>query len=153
CDSGIFAVDGQTGAMVGDGMLAENPVGVADVESIIIRRDGSVMVGGYAEGRLHAYDRSLHRKPADDRLYTLGLGASIGRLGWNFDTNEILAVNSATADFYALSADLQSVRKVFKEVVTGEKPDPLDWIYYLGDNQVALGHRGISAPRGINIVQ
>src|SRR5262249_49864115 len=77
CFSGIFAMDGQTGAMVGDGALAANPVGVADAEGIIIRRDGSLMVSGYAEGRLHAYDHALHRKPSDDRLYTLGLGASI----------------------------------------------------------------------------
>ena len=150
CFSGIFAVDGQTGAMVGDGALTANPVGVADAEGIIVRRDGSIMVSGYAEGRLHAYDRSLHRKTADDRLYTLGLGASMFFLTWNFDTNEFLALNQANGDVYALSADLQSARKVFNAAVTNETPNPGS-ITYLGDNQVGLGNRGF--PRGIEVAQ
>jgi hypothetical protein len=150
CFSGIFAMDGQTGAMIGDGALAANPAGVADAEGIIVRRDGSVMVSGYAEGRLHAYDRSLQRKTADDRLYTLGLGASMFFLTWNFDTNEFLALNQANNDVYAVSADLQSVRKVFNVAVTNESPNPGS-ISYLGDNQVAFGNRGY--PRGIEIAQ
>ena len=150
CVSGIFAMDGQTGAMVGDGALAATPVGILDAEGIIIRKDGSVMVSGYSEGRLHAYDRSLHRKPADDRLYTLGLGASMFFLTWNFDTNEFLALNQGNSDVYSLSADLQSVRKVFNVAVTNETPNPGS-ITYLGDNQVGLGNRGF--PRGIEVAQ
>jgi hypothetical protein len=150
CFSGIFAMDGQTGAMVGDGALAENPVGVADAEGIIVRRDGSFMVSGYAEGRLHAFDRDLHRKTCDDRLYTLGLGASIGFLAWNFDTNEFLGLNQASSDVYAISADLQSARKVTNVTVTNEAPNPGS-ISYLGNNQVAFGNRGY--PRGIEIAQ
>ena len=150
CSSGIFAMDGQTGAMVGDGALAENPVGVADAEGVIIRRNGSFMVSGYAEGRLHAYDHALHRKPSDDRLYTLGLGASIGFLAWNFDTNEFLALNQASNDVYAVSADLQSARKIFNVAVTNET-SIAGSISYLGNNQVAFGNR--ANPRGIEIAQ
>ena len=150
CFSSIFAMDGQTGAMVGDGALAENPVGVADAEDIIVRRDGSFMVSGYAEGRLHAYDRALHRKASEDRLYTVGIGASMLFLTWNFDTNEFLALNQANYDVYAVSADLQSARKVFNAAVTNETPNPGS-ISYLGENQVAFGNRGY--PRGIEIAQ
>jgi len=150
CFSGIFAMDGQTGAMIGDGALAPNPVGVADAEGLIVRRDGSLMVSGYAEGRLHAYDRTLRRKSSDDRLYSIGLGASMFFLTWNFDTNEFLALNQANTDVYAVSADLQSARKLFNVAVTNEAPTPGS-ISYLGNNEIAFGNRGY--PRGIEIAQ
>jgi len=150
CFTATYAIDGQTGAMVGDGALFPNPVGVADAEGVIVRRDGSLMVSGYAEGRLHAYDRALHRKASDDRLYVVGLGASMFFLTWNFDTNEFLAMNQANSDVYAVSGDLQSVRKIFNVAVTNETPNPGS-IAYLGNNQVAFGNRGY--PRGIEIAQ
>jgi hypothetical protein len=49
CFTGTFAMDTQTGALVGDGPLISNPPGVLDVEGVIVRRDGSLLLSGYAE--------------------------------------------------------------------------------------------------------
>ena len=150
CGSGVFAMDAQTGALVGDGPLISNPPGVLDVEGVIVRRDGSLLLSGYAEGRLYAYDRALHVKAGNDRLFVIGLGASFNFLTWNFDQNEFLGLSQTSNHVYALSPDLQSARVVFDVPVTNEAPGAGS-ITYLGDNQVALGNRGF--PRGIEIAQ
>jgi hypothetical protein len=150
CFSGIFAMDAQTGALVGDGPLFPIPPGVLDGENVIVRRDGSFLVSGYAEGRLYAYDRALHRKAANDRLFVIGLGTSFQFLAWNFDQNEFLGLSQGNTHVYSVSADLQSARVVFDVPVTNETPNAGS-VTYLGDNQVGLGNRG--QPRGIEVAQ
>jgi hypothetical protein len=147
---GVFGMDARTGAAVGDQPLFLTPPGVAGAEGLIVRRDGSLALSGYSEGRLYAYDRALHRKPADDRLFVLGLGATVFWLAWNYDTNEFLGLAPANGHLYAISPDLESARVVFDVPVTNETPNAGS-IGYLGENLVGLGNRG--APRGIEIAQ
>jgi hypothetical protein len=150
CFSGFYAMDARTGAIIGDGQLFPNPPGVPDAENVIVRRDGSLMVSGYAEGRLYAYDRALHRKAGEDRSFTIGLGTSFFFLGWNSDDNEFIGLSQSNSHVYAVSADLQSARVLFDVPVTNETPNAGS-IFYLGNNQVGLGNRGY--PRGIDIAQ
>jgi hypothetical protein len=150
CSNGFYAMEAQTGAIVGSGQLFPNPAGVPDGENVIVRRDGSVMVNGYSEGRLYAYDRTLHRNASDDRLFTIGLGANFFFLTWNFDDNEFLGMSQSNGHVYAISSDLQSARVLFDVPVTNEMPNAGS-ISYLGNNQVGLGNRGY--PRGIDIAQ
>jgi hypothetical protein len=147
CFSGIFAMDLVSGAPVGDQPLAPIP-DTADVEGVIVRNNGSVALSGY-EGRLFAYDRSLHRTPGDDRLFTLGNGQSVARITWNFDVNEFIALPPLSDRLVGISADLQQTRRLFYVVATNEVPAALD-VTYLGNGQV-----GISSgfPRGIDIAQ
>jgi len=150
CGSGIFAIDAQTGAMVGDGPLIPLPAGVLDVEGVIVRRDGSVLLSSYSEGRLYAYDRALHRKAGNDHLFVIGLGTSFNFLAWNFDQNEFLGLSQTNNHVYSVTADLLSARVAFDVPVTNEAPGAGS-ITYLGDNQVGLGNRGY--PRGIEVAQ
>ena len=143
-------MDAQTGVQVGDGPLFPVPAGVLDAENVIARRDGSLLVSGYAEGRLYAYDRALHRKAGNDRLFVIGLGTSFNFLAWNFEQNEFLGLSQGNTHVYAVSPDLQTARVVFDVPVTNETPNAGS-ITYLGDNQVGLGNRGY--PRGIEVAQ
>jgi hypothetical protein len=144
-----WAMDMQTGALVGEPTRPALTVPEADfVESIVVRRSGQVLLGGYESGRLYAFDRSLARTAGQDRLFVIGLGVSAARLGWNFDTGELLAVTPQRV--VAISPDLRSARHLFDLDVNQEVGLPTySGIAYLGNGQVALGYRFF--PRGIDI--
>lgn len=90
CFSGVFAMDARTGMIGSPQPLFPNSPGVADAEGIVVRRDGSVYLSGYEEGRLFAHDAAYHRKASDVRGFVIGLGTSFPRVAWNNDTNEFL---------------------------------------------------------------
>jgi hypothetical protein len=147
CFSGVFAMDLVSGAPVGDQPLTPIP-DTPDVEGIIVRNNGSVVLSGY-EGQLFAYDRSLHRTPGDDRLFTLGIGQNVGLITWNFDANEFIGLTSVGDRVVAISGDLQQARTLFPVAVTNEVPLALG-VTYLGNGQLGISS---SSPRGIDIAQ
>jgi hypothetical protein len=147
CTSGIFEMDLRTGAPVLDGEVLPNPE-TFDVEGLLVRRSGAIVLSGY-EGRLFAYDGSLRRTAAEDRLFTLGLGVSARWLAWNIDRNEYLALTPGGI-VYRISADLQVAEKLFDAKVTNELPNPVG-ITYLGNNEVGISNAG--PPRGIDFAE
>jgi hypothetical protein len=145
---GIFEMDARTGAAVGNEPVIPtlDPVGF---EGLIVRRNGRIVLSWY-EGRLYTYDGAFHRTPADDRLFTVGIGASVLRISWNFDSNEFLVLSPSGTNVFSVSADLQQARRLFDVSVTNEVPNPIG-IVYVGNNEVGLCNGGY--PRGIDFVQ
>jgi len=146
--TGVWAMDMQTGALVGDAtrpLLAVPEAG--DVEGIVVRKNGQILLSGYESGRLYAFDRTLRRTPGQDRLFVVGLGVSAFHLGWNFDTGELLAITPAGRVF-AVSPDLASARPLFDTSPNGEVDAP-QGIAYLGGGQVAIANRVF--PRGVDV--
>jgi hypothetical protein len=147
--SGTYAMDMRNGALVGDPVkpLATPPDGV-DVEGIVVRKNGQILESGYQTGRLYAFDSQFHRTPGEDRLFVVGIGASIGRLAWNSDTAELIAVTRTGDQVLAISPDLRSARGLFDVDVNHELPSP-SGVAYLGSGQLAVANRFY--PRGIDI--
>jgi hypothetical protein len=147
CTTGIFAMDLRSGAPVGVQPLAPIP-DTSDSEGVIVRRNGEIVASGY-EGRLFAFDGALHRTPGHDKLFVIGIGASVLSLAWNFDAAEFVALSPVRDHVLAVSSDLTSSRRLFDVAVTNEVP-VAQTLTYLGGNQL-----GISSgfPRGIDIAQ
>jgi len=147
CATGIFAMDLRSGAPVGVQPLAPTP-DTSDSEGLIVRRNGEILASGY-EGRLFAYDGTLQRTPGDDKLFVVGIGASVASLAWNSDAGEFIALSPVRDHVLAVSSDLRSSRRLLDVAVTNEVPAPQS-LTYLGGNQL-----GISSgfPRGIDIAQ
>jgi hypothetical protein len=120
-----------------------------DVEGIVVRRTGQILLAGYESGRLYAFDRALRRTPGQDRLFVVGLGVSAFHLGWNFDTGELLAITPA-GHVFAVSPDLLSARPLFDTFPNGEVDAP-EGIAYLGGGQVAIANR--FGPRGVDVAE
>ncbi|HVP60212.1 MAG TPA: hypothetical protein VMT11_06620 [Myxococcaceae bacterium] len=149
---GIWAMDMQTGALVGDPSrpVLPNPMRPdEDVEGIVVRTNGEILVNTYEAGRLFAYDTHLLRNPQGDRLFTIGAGASILRLGWNYDSQELIAAGFKRT--YAMPLDLRSARVLFDVDVNREVPFPNGGMAYLGGNLVAIGQR--APDPGIDVAQ
>jgi hypothetical protein len=148
CFSGIFGMDLRSGVPVGAQPLAPLP-DTSDSEGLIVRRGGSILASGYQEGRLFAYDGKLNRTPADDKLFVIGIGASVSALTWNYDAGEFIALSPVRDRVLAVSSDLRSSRHLFEVAVTNEVTVARG-LTYLGSNQL-----GISSgfPRGIDIAQ
>jgi hypothetical protein len=147
CTSGIFAMDLRTGAPVGVQPLA--PIAeTSDSEGVFVRRNGRIVASGY-EGRLFGYDSSLNRTPADDKLFVVGIGASVASLTWNFDSGEFVGLSPVRDHVLAISSDLRSSRHLFDVAVTNEVPSA-QTLAYLGANQLGISS---SFPRGIDIAQ
>jgi hypothetical protein len=147
CISGIFAMDLGSGTPVGIQPLA--PIAeTSDSEGLLVRRNGRILISGY-EGRLFGYDSEVNRAPADDKLFVLGIGASVSSLAWNFDAGEFIGLSPVRDHVLAISSDLRSSRRLFDVAVTNEVP-AAGALTYLGGNQL-----GISSgfPRGIDIAQ
>jgi hypothetical protein len=148
--SGTYAMDMRTGALVSDPIkpLAVPPDG-QDVEGIVVRRNGQILLSGYEAGRLYAYDGAFNRTAGEDRLFIVGLGASVWRLAWNFDTAEIIALSRGFDKVVAVSPDLRSARPLFDTEVNHELPDPRGGLVYLGTGKLAVGNE--TYPRGIDV--
>jgi hypothetical protein len=155
CDvnPGVWAMDMRTGALIGDPtrpLIAHPDHPHQGIEGVVVRRNGQVLLDVYETGRLFSYDSTLHRTPQEDRLFTVGLGTSVNRLGWNFDSQELIAVGFSD-HVYALSADLRSALLLFDADINRELPNPNGGVSYLGGNLVAIGARGQNV--GIDIAQ
>jgi hypothetical protein len=151
CFSGVFSMDARTGAQVGDPTKPIVPISeTGDAEGIIVRKNGNVILSGYEEGRLFAYDRNFNRTPGDDRLFTLGIATSLHWVTWDSDDGQFVAVSPASQHIYAVASDLRSSRRLFDVPVTHEVPNAVG-ITYLGNNQLGLSNGGF--PRGIDVVQ
>jgi hypothetical protein len=148
CFSGIFAMDLISGAPVGDQPLFPIP-DTADVEGIVVRNNGSVVLSGY-EGRLYAYDRSLSRTPGDDRLFTVGIGQSTQFLTWNYDSGEFIGISPVGNHVFALSSDLARARQLLSLDASNELQGPVRHLTYLGGNQLGVSN---GFPSGIGVVQ
>jgi hypothetical protein len=148
CFSGIFAMDLRTGTPVG--MQPVAPISdTSDAEGLIVRRNGAIVASGYQEGRLFAYDSAFQRTPGDDKLFVLGIGASISALTWNSDEGEFIALSPVRDRVLAVSSDLKSSRHLFDVAVTNEVPVAMT-VTYLGSNQLGIAS---GFPRGIDIAQ
>jgi len=148
CGGAVYAMDMQTGALIGDGPLLGLPE-AGDVESVVVRRNGQLLLNGYDTGRLYAFDRNLHRTPGEDRLFVVGLGVSARHLGWNYDTGELLTISTTGRSVFAVAPDLTSAQLLFDIDVNQELGNP-NGIAYLGDGQVAIGDPPLRR-RGIDI--
>ena len=145
--SGVLGMDLRTGAPVGDQPLA--PIAdTSDSEGLLVRRNGRILTSGY-EGRLFGYDNALNRTPGDDKLFVLGIGASVWSLTWDFDSGEFIGLSPVRDHVLAISSDLRSSRHLFDVAVTNEVPGP-QALTYLGGNQLGISS---SFPRGIDIAQ
>lgn len=150
--SGIYAMDLRTGAWVGDPTrpLLQLPE-AGDVEGIVVRRNGQILLSGYETGRLFAFDGALGRAAGQDRLLTVGVGASAARLAWNGESGELVATSPAGRFLHALSPDLRSGRLLGDLAVAGEvAPGAVRGIGYLGRNRLAVTSR--FAPRGVDVI-
>jgi hypothetical protein len=149
--TGVYAMDMQTGSLIGD---PNKPLLVlpeaGDVESIVVRRDGQILLNGYETGRLFAFDADLRRTPGQDRLFVVGLGVSAARLGWNFDSGELITATATSAHLFAIAPDLRAARLMF-DAATDNEVDIIGngGIAYLGNGQLAIGNRFF--PRGVDI--
>src|SRR5256885_12959918 len=146
--SGVYAMDMQSGAVIGDPdrplfTLAE----AGDVESIVVRKNGQILLNGSDTGPLFAFDAALNRIPGQDRLFVVGLGVTAGPLAWNFDTNELITTTSQGV--FALTPDLRAARLMFQTAADNEIAAFNGGIAYLGDGQLAIGSRAF--PRGVDI--
>jgi len=148
--TGIYAMDMRTGALVGDPskpLVALPEAG--DVEGMVVRTNGQVLFSSYEAGRLYAFDSNLKRTPGEDRLFVVGIGASVSRLTWNYDTAEFIATSNNGLHIFAVSYDLSTSRTLFDVAVNHELPVSFSGISYLGQGQVAIGNRFF--PQGIDI--
>jgi hypothetical protein len=149
--TGTYAMDMKTGALVGDPSKPAIVLPEAgDVEGVVVRRDGQVLLSGYETGRLYAFNSGLKRTPGEDRLFVVGLGASVNRLAWNFDTAEFIAMSTTSQHVFAVSYDLSAARTLFDVAVNHELPGvSLSGLSYLGQGQVAICN--FLDPRGIDV--
>ena len=91
-----------------------------DSEGLIVRRDGSVLAVGYQEGRLFAYDPKLKRTPRDDKLFVVGIGASVSSLAWNFDPASSSRSPRSAIGCSRSRATSRNSRRLFDVAVTNE---------------------------------
>ncbi len=148
----IWAMDIRTGMLVGDPSkpVLRNPQRPdRDAEGIVVRSNGEILVNTYEAGRLFAYDAHLLRNPKGDRLFSIGAGASVFRLTWNSDTQELIGVGFKGV--FAIPLDLRSARVLFDLDVNRELDFPTGGVAYLGGNLMAIGNRA-DVP-GIGIAQ
>jgi len=123
--------------------------GAGDIEGIAVDRSGRLWVSNYAKGHLYAFDAAYAPNPANDRFFTIGLGVSVARMTFNWDTGELLVRQNGSAQIAGVSQNLNAVR-VAGSYEPSRVPVPTG-LAYLGGGVLAIGDRN-SPTKGVELL-
>ncbi len=138
----VTDVDPDTGFVSADPVLVSPDAGL---ESIIVDGTGTLYVTSYEDPILRAFTGAFVRAEAKDVAYSLGLGVSVGALGYDFDRDELLISTRAHARLVALPTTLRSARFLF-DLKREDLPSPSGFAYQAGGSIVVAN---AFFPRGL----